>query len=57
MIVSAKDHMLPPAMEEANVQKLKARGTILPACHVAMLEDPAAVAAVIDEAAQKSLAR
>ena len=57
VIVSANDRMLPPAMEQANVEKLKAHGTTLPTCHVAMLEDPAGVARVIDEAAQKSLAK
>ncbi len=57
VIVSANDRMLPPAMERANVEKLKAHGTTLPTCHLAMLEDPAAVAGVIDEAAQKSLVK
>lgn len=57
VIVSANDRMLPPEMEKANVEKLKAHGTTLPTCHVAMLEDPSGVARVIDEAAKKSLAK
>ena len=57
VIVSANDRMLPPAMEKAKVEKLKAHGTTLPTCHLAMLEDPAAVAGVIDEAARKSLVK
>ena len=57
VIVSAHDRMLPPAMETANIQKLKAHGTTLPTCHVAMLEDPVGVTRVIDDAAQKALAK
>ena len=57
VIVSANDRMLPPAMEKANVEKLKAHGTTLQTCHVAMLEDPQGVARVIDEAAQNSLSK
>ncbi len=57
VIVSANDRMLPPAMENANIDKLKAHGTTLPTCHVAMLEDPKGVANVIADAAQKALSK
>jgi pimeloyl-ACP methyl ester carboxylesterase len=55
VIISAKDRMLPPAMEEASVKRLSAKGTILQTCHLAMLEEPAKVAVVIEEAATDSL--
>jgi pimeloyl-ACP methyl ester carboxylesterase len=57
VIVSANDRMLPPEMEKTNVQKLKAHGTTLPTCHLAMLEDPNSVSRVIDEAAKTALAK
>jgi pimeloyl-ACP methyl ester carboxylesterase len=56
VIISSNDQMLPPAMEEANAKKLNASATTLPTCHVAMLEKPVEVAAVIDDAARKALA-
>ena len=57
VIVSANDRMLPPEMEKANVTKLKAHGTTLPTCHLAMLEAPEKVAQVIDEAARNALSK
>jgi pimeloyl-ACP methyl ester carboxylesterase len=55
VIIAANDRMLPPAMEEANAKKLGAVATTLSTCHLAMLEQPANVAAVIDLAAKKAL--
>ena len=57
VIVSANDRMLPPEMEKANIIKLKAHGTTLPTCHLAMLEAPEKVAQVIDEAARNALSK
>lgn len=54
-IISSEDRMLPPKMEIAAAAKIKAKTTILPACHVSMLQDPAKVADVIDEAARNAL--
>jgi hypothetical protein len=54
-IVSAKDRMLPVRMEEAAAKRMGAVITTLPTCHMVILQEPAAVAAVIDEAAKKSL--
>ena len=51
-VVSANDRMLPPAMEEAAARKMHAVTTTLPTCHMVVLEDPAAVVKVIDEAAR-----
>lgn len=52
VIVSSKDRMLPPAMESAEKERLNASVTVLPTCHLAMLEEPAQVAAVIVQAAK-----
>jgi pimeloyl-ACP methyl ester carboxylesterase len=54
VVVSSKDRMLPPAMESAEEKRLNASVTVLPTCHVAMLEEPGKVAAVIADAANKS---
>jgi len=53
-VISANDRMLPPAMEEAAAKKMGAVTTTLPSCHMVILEDPAKVASVIDEAARKA---
>jgi pimeloyl-ACP methyl ester carboxylesterase len=55
VVISTNDHMLPPAMEESAAKKMGAAATALPTCHLAMLEQPAKVAAVISDAARKSL--
>lgn len=55
VVIASKDHMLPRAMEESAAKKLGATATTLSTCHMAMLEQPAKVAAVIVEAASKSL--
>ena len=54
-VISANDRMLPPAMEEAAAKKMGATATTLPTCHLAMLEEPTEVAAVIDDAAKRAL--
>jgi pimeloyl-ACP methyl ester carboxylesterase len=54
VVVSAEDRMLPPAMERAEEKLLNAHVTVLPTCHLAMLEEPTKVAAVIREAANES---
>jgi len=54
-VISTNDHMLPPAMEESAAQALGASATTLATCHMAMLEQPSQVAAVIGDAAKKSL--
>ena len=54
-VISAKDRMLPPAMEESAAKKMSAVTTTLPTCHMVILEEPAKVAAVIGEAAKQAL--
>jgi pimeloyl-ACP methyl ester carboxylesterase len=54
-VISAKDRMLPPAMQESAAKKMEATTTTLPTCHMVILEEPAKVAAVIDEAAKQAL--
>jgi hypothetical protein len=44
-------------MEEAAAKKMGAATTTLPSCHMVILEDPAKVAAVIDEAARMALTK
>lgn len=54
-IVSAKDRMLPPALEEASAKKMGAVTTTLSTCHMVIMEEPAKVAKVIDEAARNAM--
>jgi pimeloyl-ACP methyl ester carboxylesterase len=54
-VVSANDRMLPPAMEQSAAKKMGAVTTTLPTCHMVMLQQPAAVAGVIDDAARNAL--
>jgi len=56
-IVSTKDRMLPPAMEAAAAKKMGAVTTTVATCHMSILEDPATVAAVIDEAARNAVSK
>jgi pimeloyl-ACP methyl ester carboxylesterase len=56
-IVSTNDRMLPPAMEASAAEKMGAVTTTLPTCHMVILEEPAKVAAVIDEAARTALTK
>jgi len=55
VVISANDQMLPPAMEIASAKRIGATATTLPTCHLAMLEQPEKVAAVIDDAAKNAL--
>jgi hypothetical protein len=48
--------MLSPAMEEWAARRMGA-ATTLPTCRMVMREEPAKVAAVIDEAARKALTK
>jgi pimeloyl-ACP methyl ester carboxylesterase len=56
-VISTKDRMLPPAMEESAAKKMGAVTTIVATCHMSILEEPAKVAAVIDDAAKKALTK
>jgi pimeloyl-ACP methyl ester carboxylesterase len=56
-IISSQDHMLPPAMEEAGAKKSNGKAVVLPTCHVAMLQEPAKVADVIEDAATHALSK
>ena len=55
--ISTKDQMVPPAMQAADAKKMGAVTTTLSTCHMSILEEPAKVVAVIDEAAKRALAR
>jgi hypothetical protein len=52
-----EDRMLPPAMEKAAAKKMGAVTTTLATCHMSILQEPAKVAEVIDEAARKALTK
>jgi pimeloyl-ACP methyl ester carboxylesterase len=54
-IAAANDRILPPEYEQAVAQHVRATMTILPTGHVPMLSRPKQVAAVIIEAAKKSV--
>jgi pimeloyl-ACP methyl ester carboxylesterase len=54
-VISERDRMLPPAMEEHAAKMLGAKVTSLPTCHMVILEQPEKVAAVIDDAARTAL--
>jgi len=53
-VISTKDQMLPPAMQESAAKKMSAITTILSTCHMSILEEPAKVTAVIDDAAKNA---
>jgi hypothetical protein len=55
-IISAKDRMLPPAMEESAAKRMGAVTTAVPTCQMVIRRGPAKVAAVIDKAARNALA-
>jgi len=57
IVISANDRMLPPAMERDEEKRLHATATTLPTCHLAMLEEPEEVAAVINKAAKSALGK
>jgi pimeloyl-ACP methyl ester carboxylesterase len=54
-VISTKDQMLPPAMEQSVAEKIGAVITTLSTCHMSILEAPEQVAAVIDNAAKNAL--
>jgi pimeloyl-ACP methyl ester carboxylesterase len=56
-IISTKDRMLPPAMEESAARRMGAVTTTVETCHMSILQEPAQFAAVIDEAARTALAK
>jgi pimeloyl-ACP methyl ester carboxylesterase len=51
-IVSSKDRMIAPELEQAFAKKINATTTTLPTSHVPMVSQPAKVAAVILAAAR-----
>jgi pimeloyl-ACP methyl ester carboxylesterase len=56
-LISPNDRMIPPAMEAASAKRMGAVTTTLPTCHMVILQEPAKVAAVIDQAARNALNR
>lgn len=56
-VISAKDRMVPPAMEEAAAKRMGAVTVTLPTCHMVILQEPAKVAEVIDQAAKTALSK
>ncbi len=56
-LISTQDRMLPPAIEESSAKKMGAVTTTLSTCHMSILEEPAKVAAVIDDAAKAALTK
>jgi pimeloyl-ACP methyl ester carboxylesterase len=50
-VVSSNDRMIDPEQEKSMAKQIKAKVTVLPSSHVAMLSHPAEVAKVIEEAA------
>jgi len=50
-VVSSNDRMIDPEQEKSMAKQIKAKATVLPSSHVAMLSHPAEVAKVIEEAA------
>jgi pimeloyl-ACP methyl ester carboxylesterase len=53
-VVSADDHMIPPAAQRAMSERAKAAVTEVPGSHAVYVSQPAAVAAVITQAARDS---
>jgi pimeloyl-ACP methyl ester carboxylesterase len=56
-VIATKDRTLTPAMERAGAEKSRGKSIAIPTCHVAMLQEPQAVADLITEAAQEALKR
>ena len=56
-VIASQDRMLPTAMEEAGAKKANGKAVVLPVCHVAMLQEPAKVANVIEDAAIHSIVK
>jgi pimeloyl-ACP methyl ester carboxylesterase len=53
-VISTKDRMLPPAMQAEAAKRMGAVTTTLSTCHMSILEEPAKIAAVIDDAAKRA---
>ena len=49
-VVSSNDRMIDPEQEKSMAKQLKAKTTVLPSTHVAMLSHPTEVAKIIEEA-------
>jgi len=57
-LVSAKDRMVPSAMEAAAAERMGAVITVVrPTCHMVIQQEPETVAALIDEAARTALSK
>ena len=57
-LVSAKDRMVPSAMEAAAAERMGAVTTVVrPTCHMVIQQEPETVAALIDEAARTALSK
>jgi pimeloyl-ACP methyl ester carboxylesterase len=56
-VVSSNDRMIDPEQERSMANQIKAKTTVLPSSHVAMLSHPAEVAKVIEEAAANGYPR
>ena len=54
-LISTKDRMLQPAMEEAMAKRMNAKVSVVETCHMVILEAPEEVVKVIDQAAQHAL--
>jgi pimeloyl-ACP methyl ester carboxylesterase len=54
-VIATKDRTLMPAMERAGADKARGKSIALPTCHLAMLQEPQAVADLITEAVQEAL--
>jgi len=56
-LVSAKDRMVPSAMEAAAAERMGAVTRVRPTCHMVIQQEPETVAALIDEAARTVLSK
>jgi len=56
-LISPNDRMIPPAMEALSAKRMGAVTTTLPTCHMVILQEPAKVAALIDDAAKNALSK
>jgi hypothetical protein len=56
-VISTRDRMLPPKMEESAAKRMGAVMTTVATCHMSILQEPATVAAVIDEAARNAMVK
>lgn len=54
-VISTKDRMLQPSMQEMMAKRMKAKTTVVSTCHMVILEAPEVVVAVLDQAAQQAL--